>query len=419
MATANLNLTSFDPALKQLYDVHPRAEEVAYSKFPLLGIMPKYTKYEGRNTVFLLRVARPQGLGATFSTAQSNAISSAYEDFLLTVTKQYGVANIDGLTSEISMTNRGAFLKAITSEIDGTMKEVAREMSKALYRSRTGSLATVLAYTGSASTFTVAEGSAQLFEVNMEIVVSATDGGALRDSGASATITAINRGTQTLTSDSALDTQISGFAAGSYIYREGDQIAAGSGNLKPAGLASWLPATAPSSGDSFYGVDRSIDVERLAGNRTDQSGASSIEEALINGQSIAAVEGDGIDHIMMNNKNYRELVNALGSKVQYETAYVGMNSGEKSAQIGFKALCVQGDYGTIKVVPDRDCPVDIAYGLKLDTWKCMSVGNTPKIIQRDGLRIQRAATDDADQVRIVSYWNLGCISPVDNVRIAL
>jgi hypothetical protein len=406
--------------LKELYEIHPRVEELAYKNHTLLGILKKYTKFGGSSGVFPVRVSLPQGLSADFSTAQNNAISSEYARFLLTMTRQYGVANVDGLTGELSIGDSKAFMEGLTAEIDGAMRNVAREMNKALYRTRTGSLTTA----GTVLTTTITMPTASLtsdihlFELNMELVFSASDGGALRGSGASATVTALDRDAGTLTSDSNWATQVTGLVAGDYIYREGDNAAAGSSDLKCAGLADWLPSSAPGA-TAFYNVDRSLDPTRLAGTRYDGSTDPSTEEALINGQSKSAEVGEGVTHIFMNNANYRDLITALGSKVRYDTAYVGMNSGKYSAQLAFRAVCIEGDYGPIKVLTDRDCPINVAYGLRLEDWLLVSVGNAPKIIMRDGLRIQRGATTDSDQVRIASYYNLACVAPVNSVRIAL
>ena len=59
-------------------------------------------------------------------------------------------------------------------------------------------------------------------------------------------------------------------AAGDFIYKAGDY-----GARSIASIQEWLPLTAPGSSDSFFGVNRSQQVERLAGFRSKLSDHSS------------------------------------------------------------------------------------------------------------------------------------------------
>ena len=74
---------------------------------------------------------------------------------------------------------------------------------------------------------------------------------------------------------------------------------------------TWIPATAPSAGDAFWGVDRSKDVTRMAGVRFDGS-SESIEEALIDGAALVAREGGQPDYCFMNFTSYAALEKSLG-----------------------------------------------------------------------------------------------------------
>ena len=80
-------------------------------------------------------------------------------------------------------------------------------------------------------------------------------------------------------------------------------------------------------------------------------------------------------------------------------------------EIGFKSLVIQGDYGEMDVVPCPKCKQGVAWVLQLDTWSLNSIGKTPKILMRDGLRITRSATADSYEVRVGMYGNLGCVAP--------
>jgi hypothetical protein len=184
--------------------------------------------------------------------------------------------------------------------------------------------------------------------------------------------------------------------------------------LRVSGLAAWLPVTAPSSGDSFWGVDRSADVTRLAGVRFDGS-AESIEEALIDGASLVAREGGQPDMCFMNFTSYAALEKSLGSKVQY------VDVKHEEADIAFAGIRIHAPYGPITVVPDRSCPSQTAYLLQMDVWKFRSLGKAPHVLTYglEGLEGIRVGNADALEIRIGFYGNLVCSAPGWNCIIQL
>ena len=80
------NLTQWDDALKQYY-IDKKPMDVAYGDHPFLQMIPKNTRFRGKNMPLPILYARPQGRSATFATAQSNATSSSLGEFLLTRVK--------------------------------------------------------------------------------------------------------------------------------------------------------------------------------------------------------------------------------------------------------------------------------------------------------------------------------------------
>ena len=250
------------------------------------------------------------------------------------------------------------------TEIDGALESAGRNLSISLFRSGSG----VISRRASISSNTVTLTDPQdivAFENGMTLGASATDGGGSTRTG-SAKVVAIDRSNGTLTLDNAAG--IASFANNDYLFVVGDYDK----SLK--GFAAWLPMVAPTSGDNFFGVDRSKDVTRLAGVRFDGS-ALPINEALQKGASVIAREGGKVDTCVMNFDNYAELEIALGAKVQYIEYKVG--------ELGFQAMRINGPRGTIKVIADQDCQSDRAYMLKLDTWKLYSIGPAVKILELD------------------------------------
>lgn len=399
-----LDLVSFDAALKQHY-TSDRIENMVYSDNPLLALLPKYEQFGGRNLPIPVIYGNPQGRSATFATAQSNKTNSQLIDFVLTRNSDYSLASIDNETIEASKGNANAFMEAATTEIDGAMQAATRSLAIAAFGSGSGTIGQAsAAATGTSLQLKDVE-EVTNFEVGMELVFSATDGGGTVKSG-SVTVTGVNRDSGEVTVDalSAIDGG-TGIAQDDFVFVQGDY------DQKLRGLAAWLPATAPTSGDSFFGVDRSVDATRLAGVRYDGS-SEPIEEALIGAASRVGREGGRPNYCVMSYSKYAELEKALGSKVQYVDIRI-------NAEIGFRGIVVNGPRGPIRVIADQNCPESVAYMLQLDCWKLYSLGKAPRILDMDGLKMLRESNADAVEVRIGYYAQMGCKAPGYNARIQL
>lgn len=409
---ASLDLTAFDAAMKTLYQAQ-KVEDMTYKKNPLLAMLKKETDFYGKNYPLPIQYGKPQGRSAAFATAQSNATASKFEDFLLTRKSDHAVCTIDNETMEASENNSGAFIKAVKSEVDGILESLTRSLAIALFRDESGYIGQVnVEPTENASTFqiTLKESNDVVnFEVGQSLEIhSAKSGGSRRNSDGSDdewTVAAVNRSTGVITVTGTYSSSGT-IAADDYIFTEGDR------GSKIAGLESWIPSTDPTS-SAFFGVDRSVDPTRLGGIRFDGS-ALPIEEALIQGLALASREGAGPGVAWMNPLKHAELVKALGSKAQYDmaTAY-------KRADIGFKALVVQGPEGEVKVMADRNCPYNKIYCLDMDTWVLKSLGAVPRINDTDDNKMLRQATADGVEVRAVYRAQLGCTRPGSNLVISL
>lgn len=381
---------------------------MVYRDNPLLALMPKMENFGGKNLPIPIIYGNPQGRSATFSTAQSNKTASKLKDFVLTRDQDYALASIDNETLEASQGDSNAFMEAATTEIDGAVNSASRSLAISMYRSGSGSIGQSLAgYTSTSLTLKNVDDVTN-FEVGQELVFSTADGGGSVKSGA-VTVNGINRDTGVLTVDamSAIDGG-TGVAANDYIFIQGDY----DGKIK--GLLAWLPSTAPTSGDSFFSVDRSSDVTRLAGVRYDGS-ALPIEEAIIGAIHRVAREGGKPSHCFMNYSKWDELCKALGSKVQFIDDIV--KTGD--ASVNFRGILVHGPKGPVKVIPDQNCPSDRAFLLQMDVWKLYSLKKAPRILDTDGLKMLRDSSADSVEVRVGYYAQLGCRAPGYNSNIKL
>jgi hypothetical protein len=174
-----------------------------------------------------------------------------------------------------------------------------------MYRSGSGSIGQIASGQATA-TITLSDLEAVVnFEVGMTLVASTADGGGSVKSG-TAVVTGVDRDLGTVTFAAALNTLIATIAANDYLFVQGDY----DGKIK--GLQAWLPNNAPTTGDNFFSIDRSVDATRLSGVRFDGS-AMPIEEALIAASSRVAREGGKPSHCFMSYSKYADLEKALGN----------------------------------------------------------------------------------------------------------
>jgi len=408
----SLDLTSFDAALKQHY-TDDMVQNLVYRDHPLLAMMPKYEEFGGRNLPIPLLYGNPQGRSATFSNAQTRgaATNSELVDFVLTRVKDYSIATIDNETLEASKGNKNAFMEAATTEIDGAIDVLSRSIAVKMYRDSSGYLGQVSAEPAVAASTVITLTEAEeitSFEIGMDIVIwSAKTAGTQKNFDGSTTsglITAVDRDAGSITIGVAY-TASGTIAANDFLFVAGDR-----GNAI-SGLEGWLPNTAPTGGDSFFGVDRSLDTTRLAGVRYDGS-AQPIEEALIDAASRLGREGGKPDYVFMNYAKFAELEKSLGSKVQYTELGV-------TADVFFRGILIHGPRGPIRVVPDQNCQADQAYMLTLKSFKLYSLGKAVRVIDSDGLQMLRQASSDGVEVRYGFYGQVGCRAPGWNAYVNL
>src|SRR5690606_15045282 len=91
-------------------------------------------------------------------------------------------------------------------------------------------------------------------------------------------------------------------------------------NAKLSGLGAWIPASAPSV-TPFFGVDRTVDVTRLAGVRVSSAGKP-LDEALVDAARRCNREGGRPDIAICGFSKYASIEKTLGARVRYSDVEV-------------------------------------------------------------------------------------------------
>ena len=413
------NTAKVEEALKEHYQPQ-RIKEMVYKNNPLLALMPKYTQFGGKYMPVPIILTGPQRRSATFTDGLDNTSTSSVKQFDLTRARDYSFGTIEHEAIKARQSDSDAFIRFATMEIDGAIHSIKRSLAVAMYRDGSGSIGTLVGDPSGGTTMTLAtDADVSNFEVGMRLSVAASSTGAtVANFGGGGqnyvTVTKVDRAA-TSAHITVSETIHADCPSGGVLFQLGDADNT-DGSKKVSGLDAWCPATAPGSSGgapaSLFGVDRSVDPVRLGGARSDGS-AKPIEEALIDGLSLAAREGGSPTHIFTDFATYSNLEKALGSKVQYDKVSAS------DANVGFTSLKIHGPAGTVDVIADINCQPNVAWALQMDTWSLNSLDDAPHILDLDGNNMLRETRADAYETRIGYYAQIGCSAPGWNCRISL
>jgi hypothetical protein len=402
MATAgDSTVTALQYILKTKYDQR-KLYELTYPDCAFLGRIRKDLKFGGNNARITMRYGRPQGGSYTFSTAQANKTSSSDAGMLLTRKFDYHICGISGEALLAGEGSENSLISAVNGEMEGCTLNFRRSLSMQLYGNGGGSRSQFNG-TDSIAGKTVGLLDAQqivFFEVGMVCNLATTDGTTGSVEANSETVSACDRDAGKISATSAAwNTVITTAANTDFIFRAGDF----GGAIK--GLNAWIPTTAPVSGDSFFGVDRSVDTTRLAGVRFAASVGAAKEDTLVDCSARLGREGGIPDECYLQNLDRADIVKNLEGKAVFDMTKATDGS------VGYKALLLEGDKAPIKVQVDPNQKKGRFNLLQLDTWVLKSLKGVPHFIDEDGQKMLREATADGFEWRMRAIWQLGCEAP--------
>lgn len=400
-----VTVSTAQPILKTLWP-QSRVKNLVYPDHALLAWLPKHEDFYGENMYLTVRHADTQGRSAKFSTAQSNAGNFQGVRFLLTRVSDYQVCVLSTEAILAAKKDKGALIKTLDTEIESGLNNISKSLAVSLVKGKSGVLGTLASDPGTGTTFTLSNiHDITNFENGMKIQFHASATAAAR-AGGTRTVSAVNRDTGVVTVSAAIDAAV---GSSDLVIAEGDAYADNSNTyVKCSGLDDWFPSTAPSGGDSHFGVDRSVDPTRLAGVRVDGS-ALNPEEALLALFSRLGREGGRPDAMFVNHLDLRNVMMALGSKATYKPIELG--------GVGFTAVSVMGPKGEVALIADQDITSGSGFALSKSSMGLYSLEGCPMIQDLDGNKLSRVYNADQQEVRICYFAQLGCDAPGHNGRL--
>ena len=376
--------------------------DVMYKKSIALADCKKKTDFGGEGAYINIATSGTAGGSSDFATALANQGPSTQKRFFITHRKEYQVATVDGQAIATSNGDKMAVLKVLKVEMDKANYKFTLALSSKFHGNAGGALGQISAASNVATATITLANPADIvrFEIGDWIQTSVDNGSGSSPAGLSsanqAQIVNLDRGLGTLTLGSAWSTALPGTAASYFIFRPGDYANAFSG------LGGWNPITAPTSGDSFFGMDRSIgDVTRQSGDRYSANSGGSYEDSILNATAQAAMLTSRLPRGYVNPLDFNQLVKELGSKRIVDAT-------TREGATGFKGIQVYTAAGVTEVVADPFAPKGYGRLVDPDDITLMTAGECPGPLNWGGAQsTQVLANADAVQFRIGAYGNYG------------
>lgn len=411
---AALDLTVFDPMLKDHYSDR-EVPKLAFQKNTAIGLIKKSNRkmVGGRKWVQPFGYALPGGGSSTFATALAAANNtSAYEAWEVTRTKHYRLGKVDNETIEATATGDMDAFEPAFDEFDRVLKAEGNYLNYRFFRSKSGSAGRSTTATNVGTAIMTLADAADVWgwrQGEVGKLSAQSDGTALR--AGTITVLSVQRQLGTLTFTGNITAGIAAAVNTDFIYLDGDAT------LGAAGLADWIPDTAPTA-TAFFGVDRTIEPDFLGGIRIDATDGRSIANALVD--AVAAVDnlGGDPDTCFMNPVTFGTLAKQLEGKWVISSA--SGYDGRKVAGVGFDGFKVNLNGHDLTIYTDRCCPQKRIYVLDWSSWVMFSAGPAPNFLQkRAGSIIKVSETSDGYEARVGEYYNYCCDSPGHNAVILL
>ena len=412
--------------------------QAMYKDFPFLSLVKKTTNFDGDFRVVALQNERPQGSSSVFGVAQGIAQyglrggGGSYNRFQVYRTRHYGILRMDGETMKAAVRSAGALVDLWNQETDGISKNEMADLEFQLFGDGTGVRGSVATGGYSAGTITLATtANAVYFNLGMQVQIFSTAGVERTVTGQYLYVQAIDRkvGTVTIVSiptgggAATTNPTFSSSAppvATDVISRAGDfqlstavggsaSVTSGAGAGVVCGVQAWVPATVTSA--TYWGLDRSVDPVRLAGQHLNAAGLP-LNEALMEAEGQVAIQGVGHpDHIFVNPLDLQNLKKALGVDIRYDRVQSNV------AGVSFKAVEYDGMQGPVKIISAPFCPRNKAMMLNLASWELATLGPAPQMLDWDNNDYLRVSNNDQYEVRFGHYGQFICNNPGANIVI--
>lgn len=352
-------------------------ENLMFRNSPVLKKIKK-ERVEGKTQNFSAMYGRGGAVGGDFTKARTAAatVSKAVE-FAVEPGQLFSVYDMNAKEVQASQTKRGAYMKIAGAKMFAASESFRKTLAAALYGTGYGEIAMATAESFTASTpidITLPDYAIMAIDIDSKIDVKASLNAVAPK--VTLTVNSIDGNTVNVTPSGTASS-----LATDYLCIAGSND--GTKPLLPVGLAAWLPTHRANLGTAFFGVERNIAPDRLAGAFYD---ATSINEK--KSESVQKLlqrcrrQGSQADLIIMNDEDFLEFSKEIATDNTYFTQT--STKSKREANVGFDKFSASFSTNYIEnIVDDPYCPKGRFYILDSEYVALWSYTNTDKV--NDGI----------------------------------
>lgn len=378
-------------AMLKTYYAKEGLENLLYRNSPVLKNIKK-TRVEGKSQNYSALYSRGGAVSANYLTAKSLAQTTAQAaEFSVTPGQLFSCCVFNNKELLASKSLRGAYINIAQAKFFANAESFRKTLAVALYGTGHGELfsyATGDAGVGKSITannavdLTFPKHAIMGIDIGSKLEIKAS--AAATTVISSLIVNKINGQIVNVTPDTTHT-----IASGDTVVIAGCTDTLGNPML-PVGLAGWIPATVATN-DSFFGVNRSIARDRLAGTYITASSGQPKYQTIEDGILALRRMGSLCDVIVMNDEDYLAMAKEIETKTYFTKANGGQ--GKDSAHVGWSngGFTVSTNWVN-NVIDDPYCPKGKAYILSSDTIELWTYTNADKI--DDGISGNAAGKPD-------------------------
>jgi hypothetical protein len=371
---ATQTLTTFDALLKNVY--RGPIVELLNQETYLIDQVEKSNvnelgAFSGRQLVFPVHTARNRGRGATTDGGGlATAGSQSYLDGIVSIKYFNQGIELSDMVIKQSETDEGAFVRALTSEMEGAMTDLRKDIARMCYGTGDGLLATV---TGTPNGTSITVDSGQYIAVGDYIDILVKSSGATTNGVVNTQVTGVAfTGTAGSSTQANATLTIANATAGALsntygVYLTGDRANESDGlrNITSTGR------TLHQINSSTYPV--------WDGNTKSAGNANPSEDLFMQiAQTIRQRSGKSIDCFLTTLGVQRRLANTYASQKRWNDSNVTKVDG------GYSAIMVAAGNDPVPVISDVDCVNGYAFALNKGSFAWAEVAKPDWLEAPDG-----------------------------------
>lgn len=415
------NLTNFDQMLKEFYPTDV-VMDLVKQKSPFYFDFKKSKRIsaDGRRVIQPVHSARNVGVSAIGSGGLlPTAGAQGYLSLTIPYRYVYGRVDIGGTVMKQTRTSQGAFDDVMDQEIEGCIKDGARDLSRQVQGDGTGTLC-VLTGTGASATQALANGQGvadnddipgRFLAAGMVVV------GITPSTGAWEFVRTVSSVNAAMTSV-VFTASVTPSEANTIIVRAGSASAAAVAdsayNNECMGLLGMVDDGTYVA--SYFGNTRSSNTI-LNATRLDLAGGNLSLDILHRAFHATDQKGDGkIGTLVANQVTAREYYSLLQVMKRYVDSAALSPDGGLKRRADNQGYAIE--FNQVPVREDRDVPLGLIHGLDMDSFRRYSMIEG-EWADDDGRILLRNATTDSYEGRLrVMFGNAACLAPNRNFVIS-